>query len=168
MEFEEFVKKKHWYASFWADVVWVSLGGLILLAIFGTQYATGEFGFAARIKKSSEIKKNEPIIVNFSQPVVASAVERNFEISPSVPVEFSWSDNYRRLEIKPANDFALDETYTFKINPQDKFSFSNLIGEKPEPVRLTFQTESSPKVASMTPLSGAQNIKIDSAIKINF
>lgn len=167
MEFKEFVEKRHWYTSFWADVAWVLLGVLALLFIFGTQYATGEFGFSAKIEKS-QIKTNESVTVDFSQPVAFKAVEKNFEISPNMKVGFAWSDNYQKLEIRPAETFEAGKSYTLKIDPQTSFSVSSLMGKKAEPLNLSFQVESPPNVVSMTPLSGDPNVKIDSKIKISF
>ena len=64
MEFDEFVEKKHWYSSFWADAVWVLLGVLALLFIFGTQYATGESGFSI----SKMFGKKTEAVLPVSQP----------------------------------------------------------------------------------------------------
>lgn len=167
MEFEEIVKKHHWYSSLWADVIWVLLGVLALLFIFGTQYATGEFGFSSSVEKK-QIKSNESVTVDFSQPVVASAIEKNFEISPEAKVTFAWSGNFRKLEIKPAGAFEAGKTYEIKIDPQSNFSVSRLLGKKTEPVNLSFSVDSPPKVISMSPMSGDPNVKINSAMKISF
>jgi lipoprotein-anchoring transpeptidase ErfK/SrfK len=167
MEFDQFVEKKHWYSSLWADVVWVLLGVLALLFIFGTQYATGEFGFSAKIEKS-QIKPNESVTVDFSQPVVPKAVENNFEILPDARVSFSWSNNFQLLEIKPIDFFEAGKTYTIEIDPKSGFSVSNLMGKKVEPVKLSFAVDASPKVVSISPASGDPNVKIDSPVKIYF
>lgn len=168
MEFKEFIEKKHhWYTSFWADVAWVLLGALALLFIFGTQYATGEFGFSAKIEKS-QIKTNESVIVDFSQPVAWKAIEKNFEIVPVAKVEFGWSDNYQKLEIRPAKTFEAGKSYALKIDPQTSFSVSSLMGKKAEPLNLSFSVDSPPEVISISPASGDPNVKIDSKIKISF
>ena len=167
MEFKEFVEKKHWYTSFWADVIWVLLGALALLFIFGTQYATGEFGFSAKIEKKL-IQSTDSIVIRFSQPVAAPAVEKNFAIEPETKVILSWSDNFRKLEIKPAEEFGAGKTYTLNIDPQADFSISKIIRRNNEPVRLSFQTESLPQVVSMVPSSGQPDVKIDSAVRIFF
>jgi lipoprotein-anchoring transpeptidase ErfK/SrfK len=167
MEFKEFVEKRHWYSSFWADVVWMLLGASALLFIFGTQYATGEFGFSAKLEKN-QIKTNESVFVDFSQPVASKAVEKNFKISPDAKISFLWSNSYQKLEIKPADSFKAGETYTVKIDPQTSFSVSSVMGKKMEPLSLSFQAESLPQVVSMTPLSGDPNVKINSEIKISF
>jgi hypothetical protein len=167
MEFDQFVEKHHWYSSLWADVVWVLLGVLALLFIFGTQYATGEFGFSAKIEKS-QIKPNESAAVDFSQPVAFKAVEKNFEISPDARVSFSWSNNFQLLEIKPIDFFEAGKTYTIKIDPQSDFSVSNLMGKKAEPVKLIFAVDAPPEVISISPASGDPKVKIDSPVKISF
>jgi lipoprotein-anchoring transpeptidase ErfK/SrfK len=167
MEFEDIAGKHHWYSSLWADVVWVLLGVLALLFIFGTQYATGEFGFSAKIEKS-QIKPNESAIVDFSQPVASKAVEKNFDISPDARVSFSWSNNYQKLEIKPVDPFEAGKTYMIKIDPQSSFSVSNLMRKTGEPVKLSFAVDASPKVVSISPASGDPNVKIDSPVKISF
>jgi lipoprotein-anchoring transpeptidase ErfK/SrfK len=161
-------KIHHWYSSFWADIVWVSLGVLALLFIFGTQYATGEFGYLAKLEKSADIKPTETAVVIFSQPVAAGAIEKNFSISPEAKVKFFWSDNYRRLEIKPDDYFSPGKIYTLKIDPRTAFSVSRMLGREADPVNLKFATEDPPEVVSMNPVSGDPNIKIDSAIKISF
>jgi len=167
MEFKEFVEKRHWYSSLWADVVWVLLGVLALLFIFGTQYATGEFGFSAKIEKD-QIKTNESAIVYFSQPVAFKAVEKNFEISPNMKVGFAWSDNYQKLEISPADSFEAGRTYKIKIDPQTSFSVSKIMGKDIDPINLVFTIDSPPEVVSILPASGDPNVKIDSEIKISF
>ncbi|MDD3487404.1 MAG: L,D-transpeptidase family protein [Candidatus Moranbacteria bacterium] len=167
MEFNTFVHKKHWYNSFWADLAYVLLGALALMLIFGVQYATGEFGFSADLEKNI-VESKDTVIVNFSQPVSKNAVEKNFEITPVAPVDLSWSDNFRKLEIKPQDSFSAGENYTLKISPQDVFSFSRLIGKNINPVVLSFRVASPPQVVSILPVSGESGVKIDSAIKISF
>jgi hypothetical protein len=167
MEFNEFVEKRHWYSSFWADVVWVLLGVLALLFIFGTQYATGEFGFSAKIEKG-QIKTNESAVVDFSQPVAFKAVEKNFEISPNMKVGFAWSDNYQKLVISPKGSFEAGQTYRVKIDPQTSFSVSKIMGKKIDPVSIAFAIDSPPEVVSISPASGDPNVKIDSKIQISF
>jgi lipoprotein-anchoring transpeptidase ErfK/SrfK len=167
MEFDKFVKKNHWYSSFWADVAWVLLGAVALLFIFSAQYATGEFGFSAKIEKI-QIKPNESVVVNFAGPVAAKAVEKNFEISPEARVSFSWSNNYQKMEIKPLDAFEAGKTYTIKIDPQSSFSASYLVGKKIEPASLSFAVDFPPAVVSISPMSGDPKVKIDTPLKISF
>jgi len=167
MEFKEIVEKKHWYSSFWADVVWVLLGVLALLFIFGTQYATGEPGLSAGLEKN-KVKFSEPVVVDFNQPAAASTIEKNFKISPDAKVKLSWSDNYQKLEIRPLESFEPGKKYAVEINSKVASSVDKLLGKKTSPLNLTFEVEDPPKVVSISPASGDPNVKIDSAIKIAF
>ncbi len=160
-------KSKKKSPKIWRDVLWAIVGSMVLLFIFGTQYATGEFGFLASLEKS-KVKPTESVVISFNQPIVSSAVEKNFEIEPSARVNFLWSGDYQRLEVKPDKFFEPGKKYSLKIDPRTSFSFSRMIGKKIDPVSLSFETESAPKVISMSPLSGDPNVKIDSALKISF
>ncbi len=167
MEFDELIEEKPKRISLWADIAWILLGSLALLLIFGTQYSTGAFGFSASLEKK-EIKPNESVFVRFSQPVIAKAVEKNFEMSPGAKTALLWSDNYRKLEIRPETVFESGKSYTLKIDPQTSFSIGKIIGKSSDPVVLSFSVEKQPEVVSMEPVSGNPDVKIDSAIKVSF
>lgn len=167
MEFDAFVHKKHWYNSFWAELAYVVFGVLVLLFVFATQYATGQLGFSVSLEKEI-IKTNEAIVVNFSQPVAGASIEKNFEISPTAKVEFSWSKDFKRLEIEPVDFFESGKVYTIKMNPEASFSLSKILGKDIDPITLSFETENPPKVVSIFPASGDPEVKIDSSIIIIF
>ncbi len=179
MKFSEFTKKKPWYSSFWADIAYAFLGGLVLFFIFETQYAAGEFGFSAKIEKK-QIKPSNPVIVSFDLPLssseifqsgyssLASNVEKNLEIFPPTKVNFIWKENFRKLEIRPERFFEPGKEYQVKINPQTSYSLSKLLKRNVSPLILSFQVETAPRVISINPISGDPNVKIDSLIKISF
>ena len=167
MEFNKLVKKHHWYTSFWADIAWVMLGIVALLFIFGAQYATGELGYSASVKKQ-QIKSGDSVFIEFDQTVAASAVEKNFKISPDAKVSFSWSNNFRKLEVKPDVAFEEGKKYILSVDPQNNFAVSQLLGKNIEPIELAFEVEVAPKVVSISPESGTPDAKIDSAVKISF
>jgi len=168
MELDEFVKKHHWYTSFWADVAWVLLGALALLLIFGSQYATGNIGLSANMENASLIEPKDTIIINFNHPMVPSAVEKNISINPAAEVQFSWENNYQKLKIKPVRYFNPGANYTVEIKPQSTFSINRLLGRESNPVNFSFSVSEMPKVVSISPMSGEPNTKIDSNIVIKF
>ena len=170
MEFEEFVKKKHWYTSLWADVVWVLLGVLALLFIFGTQYATGGLGFS--VSKMFG-KKTEPVPINQPAPIedppnvvsitpvsgesnakIDSAIkisfdkstaghDVNFIIEPFSNFNVSYDDARKDFMILPKGnlDYARDYAISVKLAP----SYENLsVSQMPEIFRANFKTEPSP------------------------
>ena len=179
MEFGELKEKKSWYSSFWADIAYAFLGSLALFFIFETQYASGEFGFSAKIEKN-QIKPGDSVVVNFDLPLsssemfppsfssLASNIEKNLEIFPPTKVNFVWKENFRKLEIKPDNFFEPGKEYQVKINPQAGYSLSKLFKKNVSPLVLSFRSETAPQVVSINPVSGDPNVKIDSLVKISF
>lgn len=168
MEFDEFVKKHHWYTSFWADVAWVLLGALALLFIFGSQYATGNIGLSASMESASLIEPKDSLIINFGHPMIPSAVEKTVKITPAAEVEFSWENNNQKLKIKPVRYFKPGANYTIEIKPQSTLLISRFIKREADPVNLSFSVSEMPKVVSIVPVSGEPNAKIDSNVVIKF
>jgi len=168
MELDEFVKKHHWYTSFWADVTWVLLGALALLFIFGSQYATGNIGLSTSMENASLIEPKDSVIINFSYPMVPAAVEKNIKVIPAAEVQFSWENNNQKLKIKPIRYFKPGENYAVEIKPQFAFSINRLMRKEADPVSFSFSVSEMPKVVSVSPASGEPNAKIDSNVAINF
>ncbi|MDP1845638.1 MAG: L,D-transpeptidase family protein [Candidatus Moranbacteria bacterium] len=168
MELDEFVKKHHWYTSFWADVAWALLGALALLFIFGSQYATGEIGLSANMENALLIGPKDSIIINFNHPMVPAEVEKNISINPDAEVQFSWENNYQKIKIKPVHHFNSGANYAIEIKPQSAFSISRLIEREADPANFSFSVSEMPKVVSIAPVSGEPNAKIDSNVVVKF
>lgn len=168
MEFEEFVKKKHWYTSFWADIAYVTLGVLALLFIFGTQYATGEFGFSISnmFEKKTEslpmsqpapkvenppkvsymtpvsgdpsVKIDSPIKITFDKPTKGYDV--NFVVEPFSDFDLSYDDSKKDFTIqsKAKFDYARDYAVSVRIAPT---AAKLQAKDMPEIYRANFKTE---------------------------
>jgi len=169
MEFDEFVEKKHWYSSFWADAVWVLLGVLALLFIFGSQYATGESGFSINkiFGKKTEAVAIQPLPVEIPPKVVSispvsgdpnvkiaseikisfnkstTGYDVNFVVEPFSNFDISFDDARKNFTIAPKGnlDFARDYAISVKIAPSSAKLAS---GQMPEIFRANFKTELSP------------------------
>ena len=171
MEFDEFVKKHHWYSSLWADVVWVLLGVLALLFIFGTQYATGGSGFsfskmfgkktapaavsqpAAKVEIPPQVvsispvsgdpnvKIDSPVKISFDKSTVGYDI--NFVIEPFSNYNFSYDDSRKDFTILPKGnlDYARDYAVSVKLAPS---SAKVQAAQMPEIFRANFKTEPSP------------------------
>jgi len=172
MEFKEFVEKKHWYSSFWADIVWVLLGVLALLFIFGSQYATGESGFSiskifwkkteavaiqpvpaeippkvVSISPASgdpNVKINSKIKISFDKATIGYDI--NFVVEPFSNFDISFDDGRKNFTIAPKGnfDFARDYAISVKIAPS---SAKIQAAQMPEIFRANFKTEPSPPPA---------------------
>jgi len=172
MEFEEFVEKKHhWYTSLWADMVWVLLGVLALLFIFGTQYATGGAGFsinkifgkkteavavsqpAAKVEippkvvsisptsGDPNVKIDSPVKISFDKSTAGYDV--NFVIEPFSNYNFSYDEIRKDFTILPKGnlDYARDYAISVKLASSSAKLSS---AEMPEIFRANFKTEPSP------------------------
>jgi lipoprotein-anchoring transpeptidase ErfK/SrfK len=171
MEFKEFVEKKHWYSSFWADVVWVLLGVLALLFIFGTQYATGEFGFSISkmfAKKTEAIPVSQPIAkveippkvvlispasgdpnvkidseIKISFDKTTTGYDVNFIVEPFSNFDISFDEARKDFTIAPKGnlDFARDYAVSVKLASS---SAKLSAAQMPEAFRANFKTEPPP------------------------
>ncbi|MCX6766659.1 MAG: L,D-transpeptidase family protein [Candidatus Moranbacteria bacterium] len=171
MEFNEFVKKHHWYSSLWADVVWVLLGVLALLFIFGTQYATGGSGFsfskmfgkktepvsvsqpAAKIEDPPQVisispvsgdpnvKIDSPLKISFDKSTLGYDV--NFVVEPFSNFNVSYDDARKDFTILPKGnlDYARDYAVSVKLASS---SAKLQAAQMPEIFRANFKTEPSP------------------------
>jgi lipoprotein-anchoring transpeptidase ErfK/SrfK len=159
---------KHHSKSFWLEMIFALLGAAALLIIFGSQYATGEIGLSASMENPSLVDPKDSIIINFNHPMVPSAVEKNFKITPEAEVQLSWENNYQKLKIKPIRYFNSGQNYTIEIKPQSAFSINRLMGKEADQVNFSFSVSEMPKVVSISPVSGEPNAKIDSIIIVKF
>jgi lipoprotein-anchoring transpeptidase ErfK/SrfK len=158
-------KKGH---SFWLEIFLFVFGIGVIVLIFGSQYAFGEFSLSVEMKNPSVINPKDPVTIEFNQPMVPSAVEKSIVVNPGTEMNFSWENNYQRLAIKPKKYFTPGENYSVEIKPQAPFSIKQFIGKKAEAHSLAFSVNDIPKVVSMGPASGDPNVKIDSDINIRF
>lgn len=172
MEFDEFVKKHHWYTSLWADVVWVLLGVLALLFIFGTQYATGGSGFSISKmfgkKTEAVLPVSQPAVKVESPPKVVSisplSGDPNVKIDSAVKISFDKSTSGYDVNfvVEPFSNFNVsfdDARKDFTILPKGNLDFARdyaigvkiapssaklVSGQMPEIFRANFKTEPSP------------------------
>lgn len=170
MEFNEFVEKRHWYSSFWADVVWVLLGVLALLFIFGTQYATGEFDFSISkifgkkteavpviqppkveippkvisilpVSGDPNVKINSEIKISFDKSTAGYDV--NFIVEPFSNFDISFDDARKNFTLAPKGNFDFARDYAISVKLASS-SAKLLSAQMPEIFRANFKTEPSP------------------------
>jgi len=153
---------------FWWEIFIVVIGAVALLVIFGSQYATGNSDLTATMKDASEIGPRESAIVSFNEPVDFSAFEKTFKISPAADVKLIWSQNLKNLEIKPEKSFAPGKKYRIEAASSSSFLVDRILQRNEQPIDLSFSVVDSPKVVSITPVSGSPAVKIDSKIEVAF
>jgi lipoprotein-anchoring transpeptidase ErfK/SrfK len=154
--------------SFWLEIFIVFAGVVILLLIFGSQYATGNSSLTASMKKIGEIEPRESVNISFSDPVDFSAVEKKFKINPNADVKLIWSQDLKNLEIKPDSSFVPGKKYQIEISPSSYSLMNRILQRSEKSIELSFSIVDSPKVVSITPVSGNPVVKIDSKVEVIF
>lgn len=153
---------------FWWEFFAIFVGIIILLVIFGSQYAMGDSSLTVGMEKSGAIEPKESVKISFSEPVEFSIVEKTLKISPRTNVKFVWSQDLKNLEIKPASSFSPGTKYQIEVTPVSSSLVNRILQKREQPVELSFSIVNLPKVVSVTPVSGSPTAKIDSKIEVAF
>lgn len=141
------------------------IGGLSLLAFYWLvpKPSVVETSPAHRYQHFSPTSKVEII---FDRPVARSELEKS--IFPDIPGRWVFEDSlytthlYRKLVFYPTYSFKPDTNYQItlsKIKSITKLS-------SPYTFQLDFKTQKVPQVLSVEPVSGQENVEIDSQIKV--
>lgn len=106
------------------------------------------------IEKGNDIGPFDPIVINFSTPMILHSVTDNVTIIPEQEVVFSWNGN-KKLIITPKNYWKTEQSYKIKIkNGRNFFYF-------PVNKELAFQTVTYPKIKSFSPPRDSKDVLLD-------
>ncbi len=140
----------------------VGIGGLAVYWLVPTP------GIRRTIPKLNEtsFSPTDRIEVVFDRPVNRGLLEKS--ISPETPGVWVFEDSiytthlYRKLVFYPTYSLHPDTTYTINID-----NINNLVKiSKPYDYHFEFKTQTSPKVVSVSPVSGQREVDPNSQIKI--
>lgn len=148
----------------------LALGALIIIAgALGIAYCCQAYPqvFAVDISsgKTAAILPNEPIIINFSEPVFTESICEKISIALAEPLTLNWENGNRRLVISPREFWKIGTEYKITI-PQGR---SVMLTKTPE-TEVVFSTVRYPEITRVFPENGASNVVLDieDPIKINF
>jgi lipoprotein-anchoring transpeptidase ErfK/SrfK len=106
----------------------------------------------------------DTVAIEFNRPAKTSEIERNFKIDPQEKVSFSWSQDGRRLEIKPVLFFKPGESYVIETNFKE-----GILKKEERKYKFSFSAKDYPKIVTVIPgKENSSDIKIDSDIKVVF
>lgn len=118
------------------------------------------------IQNQNNLGTKKSIEIIFDRPVSRSSLEKS--IHPDVPGIWIFADSlytthfYRKVTFYPTQSFAPDTRYTITLsNIKNPLKIS-----KPYSYRLSFKTQPSPRVTSVTPVSGTDEIPITNPITV--
>jgi uncharacterized protein YvpB len=118
------------------------------------------------VQKSSSLSPTNKIEIYFDRPVNRKLLEKS--ISPEVPGQWIFEDSlysthfYRKVVFYPTYSLRPNTKYTVTLS-----KIQNLVGVfEPYEHQFTFTTQTSPKIQSVTPTNGQNDVDKDTDIKI--
>jgi len=133
---------------------------LVILGILGIIYSVKAypetFKTSLRAEKIYDIGPKEPVVIDFTQPIIISSYANQINIFPSEEAGLSWQNNNKKLVITPKNFWKPETQY--KISLPEGASIFLTQAEKRE---IAFQTFKYPKIANFYPAEGAKDVILD-------
>jgi lipoprotein-anchoring transpeptidase ErfK/SrfK len=133
-------------------VVVISLS--IFATILGFQAYAKAFKVETELANGGILKPDEPIEINFSEPMDVRNFPASFSISPPINVDYRW-ENSKKILIKPRTFWRLGGNYQVTIQnaKSNRYTSGNAF--------FQFQIEGYPSVASFSPGLGARDVMVD-------
>lgn len=132
---------------------------IILAGIFEIFYSVKAypeiFQIEARLESDSEIKPEQEIKINFTEPMLPDQVVQSVKINPETQFSFHWQNGNKILTIVPAKFWKLQQSYYISISGAKSIMFTKISAD------LTFETSSYPKVTNFYPAPGEKDIILD-------
>ena len=132
---------------------------VLALGAFGMSYSLKAYPetFKADVsqKNKSEIGFREPIIIDFSLPVLKKYYETGIKTEPAEKIKISWENSNRRIIISPETFWRPEMNYQIILPEGKSVMFSNILSQT-----INFSTEKYPVVAKIVPENNAQNVII--------
>lgn len=115
------------------------------------------------LDKTEKIYPTDPIVINFSNPIVTKYLNLSLEVYPKTEVDYRWENKNRRLIITPKKYWSPENGYNIQISGRNAF----LLPVKKD---AYFSTIPYPKITDFYPASGSKDVVLDieDPIKANF
>jgi lipoprotein-anchoring transpeptidase ErfK/SrfK len=131
---------------------------IILLVVIGVSQGKQKINSITKveafIEKSNKVGPVDPIVVDFSTPMILRSVTDNISIVPKQEAVFSWNGN-KKLIITPKNYWKTEQDYQVKIKNGRNFLYFPVNKE------LAFQTVTYPKIKSFSPPRDSKDVLLD-------
>lgn len=112
------------------------------------------FGENAKLENNQEINPYDPIIINFSKPVLQNRLGWNVESSPEVAFSYRMENYNRKLVIIPSEFWPLEK------NIQIHVSGKNILLNSIDTV-VSFNTIAYPAISGFYPAAGEKDVVLD-------
>lgn len=132
---------------------------IVIIAIFGFISGKKEYSRIFHNTVNAEINHvfnpEEPIVINFSFPMLQSSTEKSIAIAPQTEVNYIWSDANKKLTIRPKNFWGIGQGYSLKVNGARNIFLTTAEAD------FSFHTEDYPAVISFDPSPNAKDVVLD-------
>ncbi len=143
--------------------------GIISLGIFsfsyiGENYAKN-FRSEVSVKKTTEILLENPIVIDFSSPMIKKHYSGKVKIAPEEKIKEVWNEKNNQLSIYPDSLWQAGISYQLFF-PEGM----NIFLAKNQPFDIIFSTVAYPSVLKVSPQNGAEDviIGIEDPILVDF
>ena len=131
------------------------MAGLFFVVGFGIDAYFKNFKLEASLANGIEINSKNPIVINFSRPILLPNWKNEIKIEPNIETKINWEKNNTRLVIAPVTFWAPETEY--KINYSGWSIFLTKIKQK----TFNFSTVGYPEVFDVYPRDGQKDIVLD-------
>jgi len=144
----------------------VSLAGSLFFGtVFGLEAYFQKFKLSAGVQKKAELNLREPLIINFSQSILAPGNGSEIKIAPFVATKISWENKNKRLVVTPIDNWTAETKYRINYPGGWSIFLTQLKG-----TNFEFATVNYPEVFGVYPQDGQKDILLDieDPIVVNF
>ena len=147
----------------------VLIMAIIIVGIFGAVFSVKAYPqiFSANLvmEKISEVKPEDPVVIDFSTPMFADDYMGKIKIIPQENYKLRWENSNRRLKIFPEKFWKPQQNYQIFL-PEAK----NIMFNKTEEQIMFFSTEWYPQVISVSPVNEAKDVVLgtEDPVIVNF
>jgi len=134
-------------------LIFASLGGFI--SIYGIQ-ARNFLQADIYMEKISEISPDEPLVINFSQPMIPGSYDGRIKINPGTNAKIDWADKNQKLIITPEKFWKPETEYSITLGTGESRFYVDQ-----DPAGFEFSTVAYPKVADFYPAVGSKDVILD-------
>lgn len=118
----------------------------------------------------SDVSLNQAFVVEFAQPMVQESTEAqtkilNREAEQSVPVKFTWNEEFTTLIVQPKENLKLSGFYELEVGSNAKAMDG---GSLREGIDLNFATVPYPYIKNILPEPNSKLTQFESTIQIDF
>jgi lipoprotein-anchoring transpeptidase ErfK/SrfK len=153
--------KKHigtHHITSWKVLVFVL--SIIAAGVLGTSYSIEAypqvFKTEIAIENRENIKPQDPVVINFSQPVMAQNYSQGIKILPEKKVQYTWENSGKKLKITPQDFWRPETNYTLSLPDGKNAMLAGIASQD-----ITFSTIKLPRVKKITPEPDAKDVALD-------